>query len=212
GHGSSSCPYSSDGAEAAVQVAAEILAEMLHDDIRKDDNRLQRQIEAGWKDAVEKLHTAKEREEPFEYILYGTTLIAVAASDKFIFALQIGDGNILMMNGSKAEPVLAIEESVGEDTESLCLNNAWTFVRTQIIPWDDKSGAEMFLLSTDGYANSFSDSSGFIKAGEDFYKLWKNEGLSYIDENLEGWLRRSSDKGSGDDIAIALLAFKKEAK
>jgi len=210
GHGSASCPYSDEGAAEAVKIAGEILQEMLPDLSAHKDIRLPKLIEAKWKDAIQKVHAEKEREpaEPFPYILYGTTLLAVVATENFIFALQIGDGNILLIdNDGNAHPVLAVAENVGEDTESLCLNEAWTYVRTQIIPWNASNGPAMILLATDGYANSFANASGFLKAGTDFFKLWQEEGLSYINENLSDWLRQSSGKGSGDDIAMALLVF-----
>jgi hypothetical protein len=63
----------------------------------------------------------------------------------------------------------------------------------------------MFLLSTDGYANSFSESAGFIKAGADIYNLWRDNGADYVEEHLEDWLKHSSNLGSGDDITMALL-------
>jgi len=210
GHGSGSCPHSDEGAKIAVAVAGELLEAMPHDLNAYKDIRLPRKIESEWKKAVQKMHAKNGRDEaePFPYILYGTTLIAVIATDKFIFALQIGDGNILMIDKEgNARPILAVAETVGEDTESLCLDDAWTYVRTQIIPWNAADAPAMFLLSTDGYANSFTDSKGFTKAGTDFFQLWREKGLDYINENLQGWLRQSSDKGSGDDIAMALLAF-----
>jgi serine/threonine protein phosphatase PrpC len=203
GHGSSSCPHSDLGAQAAVHVASEILTEMLPNIAAHKDIKLPRLIESTWKEYIEKIHSS---EESFSHMLYGTTLIAVAATDDFIFALQIGDGNILMVDKENARPILAVEENVGEDTESLCLEDAWTYIRTQIIPWNAKNPA-MLLLTTDGYANSFSDSAGFLKAGTDFFKLWQEEGLEYIKENLPEWLRNTSDKGSGDDIAMALMVF-----
>jgi hypothetical protein len=215
GHGSASCPFSEDGANAAVDIAAELLEAMIpvpdslhaHKDIR-----LPKMLEAKWKEAVEKIHAEQGREltpgEPFPHILYGTTLVAIAAAKDFVFALQIGDGNILMVDrDGNARPILEVADTVGEETESLCLDEAWTYVRTQIIPWTTKDAPTMFLISTDGYAKSFADSSGFIKAGTDFFNIWREDGLSYISENLEDWLRKSSDKGSGDDIAMALLAF-----
>ncbi|MCL1862668.1 MAG: protein phosphatase 2C domain-containing protein [Defluviitaleaceae bacterium] len=207
GHGSNSCPYSDEGAKVAVKIAAEILAEMLPNLADHKDIRLPKILESKWKEEVQKLHKSQKREtlDPFPYIQYGTTLLAVVAAEDFVLALQIGDGNILMIDKSgNARPILHIEESVGEDTESLCLENAWTYVRTQIIPTTSDDVA-MFLLSTDGYAKSFADSSGFIKAGTDFYTLWQEEGLDFIKQNLPDWLRKSSDKGSGDDIAMALI-------
>jgi len=204
GHGSSSCPYSADGAEAAVKIAGELLEQMLPNLQDHKEIWLPKHIEAEWKKTVETIHGEQGREEPFAPILYGTTLIAVAATDSFVFALQIGDGNILMVDESgAARPILSVAENVGEDTESLCLKEAWKYVRTQFIPTDETKG--LFMLSTDGYANSFATGAGFLKAGADFYSLWQEEGLSFIEEELSGWLRLSSDKGSGDDIALALV-------
>lgn len=206
GHGSASCPHSDEGAKIAVQIAGEMLSEMLPDLHAHKDIRLPRLLEAKWKEAVQAAHAENEREatEPFPFILYGTTLISVVAAEDFIFALKIGDGNILMIDGDGARPVLDAAENVGEDTESLCLDDAWTHIHTQIIP-RRAAAPVMFLLATDGYANSFADSSGFLKAGTDFFRLWREDGISYINENLPEWLRQSSDKGSGDDIAMALL-------
>ena len=231
GHGSASCPHSDDGSKAAVKVAAELLSSMLKqgsDAAAFSAQReiwLPRQIEAKWKEAVKVIHgengrqggscsTVKEPDShestdktPFPYIQYGTTLLAIAATETFIFALQIGDGDMLMIDKSgTARPLLPTEEKVGEDTESLCLTDAWKYVRTQVIPWNPSDGAPLFLLSTDGYANSFANSGGFAKAGADFLQLWQNEGTDYISENLPDWLRISSDKGSGDDIALVLIA------
>ena len=215
GHGSASCPYSDEGSKAAVKVAAEILASMLEKDLTaatisaQKEIWLPRQLESGWKEAVRAVHAEKGREtehDPFPYIQYGTTLLAIAATESFVFALQIGDGDILMIDESgDARQLLPVEEKVGEDTESLCLTDAWKYVRTQIIPWNQAGGAPLFLLSTDGYANGFANAAGFTKAGADFLQLWRDEGIDYIKENLQEWLRISSDKGSGDDIALALV-------
>ncbi|MCL2050092.1 MAG: protein phosphatase 2C domain-containing protein [Defluviitaleaceae bacterium] len=210
GHGSASCPYSDEGAKAAVEIAAEILAEMASDIVAHKDIRLPKLIETKWKEAVQAIHAEKGRElepdEPFPYILYGTTLIAAAAAESLVFVLQIGDGNILLADKENARPILAVSDSIGEDTESLCLDEAWTYIRTQIIPWNTQSPA-MLLLSTDGYAKSFADAAGFVKAGTDIYEIWQNEGIAYVEENLHGWLRTTSDNGSGDDIAMGLMFF-----
>jgi len=216
GHGSASCPYSSDGAQAAVQVAAKLLASMLEKDLTaavisaQKEIWLPRQLETHWKEAVRTIHAEKGRDDadPFPYIQYGTTLLTIAATASFVFALQIGDGDILMIDQSgNARLLLPMEEKVGEDTESLCLTDAWKYIRTQIIPWNSADGAPLFLLSTDGYANGFANTAGFVKAGVDFLQLWKDEGMDYINKNLPDWLRLSSEKGSGDDIALALVGF-----
>ncbi|MCL2356532.1 MAG: protein phosphatase 2C domain-containing protein [Defluviitaleaceae bacterium] len=211
GHGSSSCPYSDEGAKAAVRVADAVLEEMLPNLHDHKDILLPKTIEIAWKDEIRRLHAEAGREPPpdgraFPYILYGTTLLAAVAARDFIFALQIGDGNMLMVDKRGVRPVLAVAENVGEDTESLCLDDAWRFVRTQIIPRSVRSPA-MFLLTTDGYSNSFADSAGFFKAGTDFFNIWREDGLDVIAENLQDWLRKSSDKGSGDDIAMGVMTW-----
>jgi len=226
GHGSNSCPYSAEGSKAAVELAFNILKELLPNIKVEKDIRLPKKIEVEWKSFVRELHTRLKREpeaEPltlndvgatvdtFPYILYGSTLIAAVATQDYIFALQIGDGNILLIDENGATPILPVAENIGEDTESLCLKDAWTHIRTHIVPFK-RENPVMLLIATDGYANSFSDSSGFYKAGTDFFKLWQEEGLSYIGENLPDWLRKSSDKGSGDDIAMALLTFEGKSK
>jgi len=224
GHGSASCPYSDEGARIAVDLVGKLLSGILEDDTdplatlsAHKDIWLPKQIETHWKDAVRSTHALKWRKDQengenqgkFPYILYGTTLLALAATDSFVFALQIGDGNILIVDqDGSARPILSNTEglaSIGEDTESLCMDDAWKYIQTQIIPWNENSNG-MFLLSTDGYANSFTDTKGFIKAGADFHRIWQEEGHEYIRDNLLEWLRQSSDKGSGDDIALALIA------
>jgi len=222
GHGSASCPYSNEGAQIAVDLVGTLLSGILEDDTdplttlsAHKDIWLPKQIETHWKDAVRNTHALKWRKEQeeiqgkFPYILYGTTLLAVVATNSFIFALQIGDGNILIVDqDGSARPILNNTEglaSIGEDTESLCMDDAWKYIQTQIIPWNEDSNG-MLLVSTDGYANSFTDTKGFIKAGADFHRIWQEEGHEYISNNLFEWLRQSSDRGSGDDIALALIA------
>lgn len=211
GHGSNSCPYSDEGSTIAVKVAGELLETMLPNLSDHKDVWLPKKLVAMWEDEVRAIHEKKEREmlDPFPYTLYGTTLLAVVATDSFVFALQIGDGNILMIDANgTAKPILAEAENVGEDTESLCLKEAWQYIRTQIIPLSLPSDVPMLMLSTDGYANGFMNNSGFLKAGSDFYKLWQEEGADFINEALPEWLRQSSDRGSGDDIALALITLK----
>jgi len=208
GHGSTSCPYSDEGAEVAVKVLAELLEEMLQSLKDHKEIWLPKHLESKWKEEIKKIHDEKEREtlDPFPYILYGTTLIAVVVTEEFVFALKIGDGNILMVkNDESPHEVFAEKENIGEETESLCLKDAWKFVRTLFIPTDETDGDFLIMLSTDGYANGFTTGAGFLKAGTDFYRLWKEEGLTLISDELPGWLRQSSDKGSGDDIALGII-------
>ena len=214
GHGSKACPYSAEGAELAVHVSVRLLCSIQDSDeaqftlAANKDDRIPKQLEIMWKEAVRAHHANKVREAQIDdlglFTLYGTTLNVVAASNDFVFFIKIGDGDVLMINEDGATHVLEPEDKVGEDTESLCLDEAWKFVRTKIMQVKNDRPL-MFLVSTDGYSNSFADRSGFLKAGEDFYRLCIEEGLEYIENSLEDWLRASSDKGSGDDISLAIV-------
>lgn len=216
GHGSKACPHSGEGARIAADAAVKLLARIFGEGPEEAkfalsanrDDRIPRQLELMWKEEVRARHAAQGRETADGdalFTLYGTTVTAIGAMPGFAFLLKLGDGDILMVGEGGARPLLADAEKIGEDTESLCLGDAWKYVRTHIVRHDAERPL-MFIISTDGYSNCFSDSAGFHKAGEDIFGLWAEEGLGYIEESLENWLRRSSDAGSGDDIALALVA------
>jgi serine/threonine protein phosphatase PrpC len=63
----------------------------------------------------------------------------------------------------------------------------------------------MILLSTDGYANSFQDDSGFLKAARDIWEILRSDGKDYVQKHLEEWLNETSEGGSGDDITVGLV-------
>ena len=213
GHGSDRCPYSDEGAKTAVTIAADILAELLDSPnpaglfTAQKDIRLPRLLETRWKETVRIIHSTKVDPLPFSFELYGTTLLALAATKDFVFALQIGDGDAVAIDpdGSARWLIPAIDQA-GNETESLCLENAWQFVRTQFIPTTGENDAPlMFLLSTDGYANSFTSNEGFLKVGADIFRLLRENGRDYIEKNLPQWLEKTSEDGSGDDISVAII-------
>lgn len=210
GHGSASCPYSDEGARVAVDTACAVFASIINKGdpfttiSSNKDIWLPKQIEQKWKSTVSDLHAVKGREEEFSYELYGATLLAMVVSDDFVFALQLGDGDILSVNEG-VDWFIPPDGGLGPETNSLCQDDCWQYMKTRIIPLPPGEAGPMFMLSTDGYANSFSSDSGFKQAGSDFYGLWKDEGPGYIEENLNGWLMESSAQGSGDDIALALI-------
>ena len=222
GHGSHQCPFSDEGSQVAVDTVYTIFGSIImgkgdpfHTISANIDIWLPKQIEQHWKNAVQTIHQNKEQNfgmPDFSYTLYGATLLVLVAADDFIFALQLGDGDILSIEASKeaeaeilVDWVLPPSDTLGPETNSLCQEDCWQYMKTRIIPLAADEEAPMFFLSTDGYANSFSNDEGFKKAGADFYELWQSKGLDYIKENLEGWLTESSAQGSGDDITAALV-------
>ena len=198
GHGSSRCKYSHIGSNFAVEIACEFLGSLMESgkDIffAQKDIWIPKKIETAWKNAISSNFNTND------YELYGTTLLAVLVSHDFIFVLQIGDGDIIAISDGNAYFIFDDIIKIGEETESLCLEESWKYIKTAII---SPSNIDMLMLSSDGYSNSFITESDFFQAGIDFYRLWnKKEDLQ---KNLPNWLYQTSQKGSGDDITVVLI-------
>ena len=55
-------------------------------------------------------------------------------------------------------------------TESLCMDDSWLEFKTGIFDFHALK-PKLILLSTDGYCNSFNNTSGFLKIGLDYLSL-----------------------------------------
>ena len=198
GHGSSRCKYSLMGSNLAVKIACEFLGGLMESGkdifLTQKDIWIPKKIETAWKNAVFSDYNTNN------YELYGTTLLAVLVSYDFIFVLQIGDGDIIAISNDNAYFIFNDIIKIGEDTESLCMEESWKYIKTAFISPDN---IDMIMLSSDGYSNSFITESDFFQAGMDFYKLWNDK--AYLQKNLPDWLYKTSQKGSGDDITVALI-------
>ncbi|CAN5486060.1 PP2C family serine/threonine-protein phosphatase [soil metagenome] len=143
-------------------------------------------------------------------LAYGTTLVATLLTQTFILYVQLGDGDILTVDeaGLVANAPLVVDPHLtGNTTTSLCMADAWRFVRTYLQPLSEHTPA-MLMLSTDGYANSFEQQSGFMAAAKDIFAIVREEsdsGVSTLRANLPNWLRATSDGGSGDDISLGII-------
>jgi hypothetical protein len=94
------------------------------------------------------------------------------------------------------------------ETTSLCTQNAWKDFRMvlQSLPEEHEKQPAMIMLSTDGYANSYSSEQGFEKVGSDILRMMReNDGLATVENGLPGWLKETSAGGSGDDITVGMI-------
>ena len=139
-------------------------------------------------------------------IAYGTTLIAVAVADTFVIYLQLGDGEIVTITNESeiTRPLPKDERLFANETTSLCATDAWRDFQVGFQPITNSRPA-LILLATDGYPNSFRDEQGFLQAGLDILKALHSEGASRVRNSLEGWLRDTTNVGSGDDVTLGLL-------
>lgn len=149
---------------------------------------------------------------------YGTTVVAALLTERFGLYLQLGDGDILVLSEGADEPFRPLPpdpRSFANETASLGVSRAgsssrpgergpWADVRVKVVPMGG-SPPSAVLLTTDGYPNSFVNDAEFLKAAASLRRIGRDHGWDYIREELGGWLEEASEKGSGDDVTVALL-------
>lgn len=231
GHGSDSCPYSKTGSDIAVNVFCRIMddyldlyagqPEMLMTFLKREgDTKVAQEIDAEWKRRVWKRHCAGKREIPVAadgeadrdavYKMYGSTLIGLVITEIFLFAFQLGDGDIMEVSLRGVHPVISADKILGIETHSLSKSESW---RKAVACVRRQDGAGelpvMYMLSSDGMANSYKDDNEFQKTCSDYYELLREHGVKAVAGNLKKWLGETSEFGCGDDIT-ALFAYRTE--
>lgn len=138
-------------------------------------------------------------------LIYGATLLSVLLTESYAIYLQIGDGDILIVDqeGEVNRPYENDDRLIANETTSLCSRDAWRDFRSAFQVFSGKPPA-LILISTDGYANSFQSESEFKKVGTDILGMIRAESIEKINNELEQWLNEASEQGSGDDISLAL--------
>ena len=151
-------------------------------------------------------HTAQS-EAPVER-LYGATLLAALLSPEFHLYIQLGDGDILTVSadGEITRPPFEVDSHLfANHTTSLCSREAWRFVRIHFQPIVERPPV-FVMLATDGYSNSFAEDADFIQVAKDLYTTIQQDGPSAVAGHLHGWLKATSEGGSGDDISAIIAA------
>ena len=222
GHGAAPHFRSDMGARLAVQSALECLQRRLAQG--SDDGSINStagaaigaEIESRWNALVQahlRTHPYVAGEEPYGNRPYGSTLLAVAASPRWLVTAQIGDGDCCI--GYVGQSLLRVDASQdrfqGEQTLSLCLENAAQYFTIQVIDLDwTSSQPDFVVLSTDGVAKSFPSTAAYERAIVQFRDLCMSP-LNRFDEvtkQIPAWLNEVSLRGSGDDATL-LLAMRK---
>ncbi|MEP7355582.1 MAG: protein phosphatase 2C domain-containing protein [Acidobacteriota bacterium] len=233
GHGSATHFRSDVGSRLAAHIAISVLQEALGRHLEEEHGSavsesgvqaILQTIVEGWRTAVASdlennpftveewsaLETsagdtgrASVEQDPF--VAYGATLLAAAAADSFVLFLQLGDGDILAVgpDGTTQRPIQVDDRLMGNQTTSLCQPNAAAEFRWAIA--DDPAKLAAVLASTDGYANSFRSEKDFLQIGGDYLRITREDGLHSLAEDLPSILSEASEKGSGDDITLALM-------
>ena len=232
GHSSKACPYSRTGSRIAVNVFCSIIKN-LYDGYaehpeqlvtylnREGETRISKAIDTEWKKRVVEAHRKNKREiAALEdgsndlksvYKQYGTTLLGLLITRTFVFAFQLGDGDICYANASELEQVIEPEKMLGVETHSLSRDNAWEKAITAVRRFDlEDNLPAMFALSSDGFANSYKSEDEFHNTVIDYLKMINEHSARAVEENLPSWLSETSSMGCGDDITLLIAYFSQD--
>lgn len=234
GHGSAKYFRSHTGSRLAIEAALALAQEFVEGQEasttlsaikRTAEERLPQELTRKWREAVgrdlndaplttEELETlakadsdaARSSIEANPVHAYGATILLTVVMQSFILYFQLGDGDILIVSesGEVTRPLQKDERLFANETTSLSSTSAWSDFRISFQALAGQPPA-LILMSTDGYANSFQDEEGFLKVGSDILDMIRSDGLDKVDESLEAWLTEATDKGSGDDVTLAII-------
>lgn len=229
GHGSDSCPFSKSGSSIAVNVFCKIISElyfgykdnpeMLMTYLnREGETKIAQAIDNEWKRRVLATHTKHKREVAVidngekdrlgVYKQYGTTLVGLLVTPMFVFAFQIGDGDITYVDRDGVNTVLLTEKILGTETHSLSKKDAWKKAVSVVHRKDiSERLPSMFMLSTDGFSNSYVNESEFKKTCLGYFEMIGQYGAKAVKSSLGSWLSETSEQGCGDDITVLIAYF-----
>lgn len=235
GHGSSKCPRSDRGSMIAVNSFYHIMKKYLEiygedeEDIthlmtflnREGDVRFAQDVCEEWQARVKQSFYKNKVEGmtnedgsikwPSVFSLYGTTLLGMLITDSFVFSFQIGDGDISAVTKDAVEPLVEPEKFLGIETHSLSKSDAWRKAVASVHRLElDSQEPYMYMLSTDGFANSYTSDKEYQKTCIDYLKMLQEYGIDVVQANLKKWLTETSELGCGDDITVVMVYFSKE--
>lgn len=150
--------------------------------------------------------TARQKLEHDALSAYGTTFVAVLVTPWFVLCAQIGDGDLLVVNGDGTveRPLPDNPLHFANETTSLCLPDAWTNVQVHFQAIT-VAAPVLFLLATDGYKNAHRSLEGFFRTAREFADALPESGVDEVNGYLPELLTQASQKGSGDDVTVGLV-------
>lgn len=134
-------------------------------------------------------------------------------TNDFWFGLHIGDGKCVVVseNGDLLEPIPWDDKCFLNSTTSLSDSDTLSSFRY----FFSKENLPIALfVGTDGIDDSFGGTAGLHSFYDALLKTIKTKGLEEGVKDLEEYLPKVSEKGSGDDVSVAgIIALKnKNAK
>lgn len=238
GHGSGKCFRSDIGSELATKVLSIFFLKIFETSVKEEINlsfvnsyvnkELPKDIVLKWRELVDEhieLHpfTSKEKiilygeeddkKQDRKYIAYGTTLLGTLVTPSFILYVQLGDGDIVVLNSDNSIDQRFEEDDnlLGNETTSLCLEKAWNYFK---IGFDvlENNVPKQISISTDGVSNAYANGNeDFLSFVSGVYDFFIEEGMEKLSNELTNWLQDFTNF-SGDDVSIAIIWIEKKEK
>lgn len=149
-------------------------------------------------------------------LMYGTTVNAVVISKKFVFAIGLGDGDIVVVNKNRVEWLLPMIPQFYSMPASLC-GNFSTIIEKYFAVYVPITSArkvtdtyfvpEILMITTDGLRNSFLSDEAFAEKLIDIANCFKKgNGRTFV-KNSKQWIEERSEMGATqDDICFAFYS------
>lgn len=139
---------------------------------------------------------------------YGTTMIAVAYTENYCFAIQIGDGKCIFINskGEFTQPVPVDDKCFLNVTTSICDKDAIdSFRHVFIEKLEEHNLPVAVFIGTDGVDDSFQNDQQLYELYRTVLYSFSNTEFEEAYEELKNYIPTLSKHGSGDDISIASI-------
>lgn len=151
--------------------------------------------------ATEKFKDRLLREERRE-VPYGTTLIVALKIQEYIILMQVGDGNIVLVdNNNKVLDVMEEDENCFLNaTTSLCDSNVIENFRYKVLKEENINAV---FIGTDGIDNSFTDKSQLFNFYLSTLSVFQSKTYEDALDEVIDFLPSLSKRGSRDDISMA---------
>jgi len=234
GHGDPACFRSQIGSQLAVEITAEKLLsfaknireqgweELLFEDVHKERllRQLIRSIIGNWNMKIaEQLEANVITEDEYAVSrdyedryrageelphIFGCTLIATLVTDRYLLALQQGDGRCTVVHGDCIvdQPVPWDNRCVGNICTSLCHADAVESCRYYVADLQKDPVLACFVVS-DGIEDSLDSQEDVNAFVCNTASILMQEGQEQLQKQLADYLPKMSETGSADDMSIA---------
>lgn len=146
---------------------------------------------------------------------YGATFIAAVLTDSCFFVLKLGDGNAcLLTRDLRAQllnhlfPQLVDDELQFNLTTSLCNSDADVAFKHCFCRLKDRRDVQGLILTTDGIISSYQSEQAYLGFIENIFAGYREQQRKDAHAELAEFLPRLSEKGSGDDLSVAIICRK----